>query len=53
MKSIPEITIEALIQRYEVLLLDAFGVLVHSSGTLAGAVELIARLNQTAASYYI
>jgi HAD superfamily hydrolase (TIGR01450 family) len=53
MKSIPEITIEALIQRYEVLLLDAYGVLVHSAGTLTGAAELIAKLNQTAKSYYI
>ena len=30
--SIPEITMEALITRYEVLLFDAYGVLVHSSG---------------------
>ncbi len=48
-----EISIEALIDRYEVLLLDAYGVLVHSSGTIAGAVELITKLNQIAKAYYI
>ena len=53
MDKIQEITIETLIDRYEVLLLDAFGVLVHSSGTLAGAAELITELNRTAKPYYI
>ncbi len=42
---LPEITIETLMQRYAVLLFDAYGVLVHSSGALPGAVELIQRLN--------
>ena len=53
MDKIQEITIETLIDRYEVLLLDAFGVLVHSSGTLAGAAELITELNRSAKPYYI
>ena len=53
MNAIQEITIETLIDRYEVLLLDAFGVLVHSSGTLAGAAELITKLNLIAKPYYI
>ncbi|MGD1974756.1 MAG: HAD-IA family hydrolase [Desulfobacterales bacterium] len=53
MDKIREITIETLINRYEVLLLDAFGVLVHSSGTLAGAAELITELNRSAKPYYI
>ena len=53
MERLPEITIETLIDRYEVLLLDAFGVLVHSSGTLAGAAELITKLNRAAKPYYI
>jgi HAD superfamily hydrolase (TIGR01450 family) len=48
-----KITIEALIDRYEVLLLDAYGVLVHSSGMIAGADELIAKLNRMAKPYYI
>ncbi len=53
MDNIQEITIETLIDRYEVLLLDAFGVLVHSSGTLAGAAELVTELNRSAKPYYI
>ena len=53
MDKIQKITIKTLIDRYEVLLLDAFGVLVHSSGTLAGAVELITELNRSAKPYYI
>ena len=53
MDAIQEITIETLVERYEVLLLDAFGVLVHSTGTLAGAAELITKLNRIAKPYYI
>jgi ribonucleotide monophosphatase NagD (HAD superfamily) len=53
MAKLQEIAIETLIDRYEVLLLDAYGVLVHSSGTLAGAAELIAKLNRAAKPYYI
>jgi HAD superfamily hydrolase (TIGR01450 family) len=53
MAKLPEITIGTLIDRYEVLLLDAYGVLVHSSGTLAGAAELITKLNRAAKPYYI
>ena len=53
MVKLREITLETLIDRYEVLLLDAYGVLVHSSGTLAGAAELITRLNRTAKPYFI
>jgi HAD superfamily hydrolase (TIGR01450 family) len=53
MESIPEISIEALMQQYAVLLLDAYGVLVHSAGALPGAVDLIQRLNQLWKPYYI
>jgi HAD superfamily hydrolase (TIGR01450 family) len=53
MDKLPEINIETLIHRYEVLLLDAYGVLVHSAGILAGAVELIAKLNRAPKPYYI
>lgn len=53
MDKLQEITIATLIDRYEVLLLDAYGVLVHSSGILAGAAELITKLNRTAKPYYI
>ena len=37
MIQLQEITIEEVINRYAVLLLDAYGVLVHTSGALAGA----------------
>jgi len=44
---------EELIQRHEVLLLDAYGVLVHHQGPLPGAPALIAHLNKTNKPYYI
>ncbi|MGD8256254.1 MAG: HAD-IA family hydrolase [Desulfobacterales bacterium] len=53
MKEIHKITIDELIKRYSVLLLDAYGVLVHSSGGLEGAGELITKLNQKGTSYFI
>jgi HAD superfamily hydrolase (TIGR01450 family) len=53
MDSVPEITIERVIDRYEVLLFDAYGVLVSSGGALPGATEVIRRLNRTEKPYYI
>jgi len=53
MENIPEITIENVMKRYSVLLLDAYGVLVHISGALDGAVELIDELNRTQKPYLI
>jgi len=53
MKDIPEITVEELIARYPVLLLDAYGVLVNSSGALPGAAGLIDELNQNRKPYYL
>ena len=53
MHSIPEITLEAVISRYAVLLLDAFGVLVDGQGALPGAGELVQRLHQSGKAYYI
>lgn len=50
---IPEITMDIIIERYDVLLFDAYGVLVHSTGAMPGATELIKRLNQIEKSYYI
>jgi HAD superfamily hydrolase (TIGR01459 family) len=46
-------TIDELIERYSVLLLDAYGVLVGTAGALPGAVALIARLNRTGKPYYL
>jgi HAD superfamily hydrolase (TIGR01450 family) len=51
--TVREVTIEALIERYAVLLLDAYGVLVHSSGALPGAAQLIRRLNRSGQTYYV
>jgi HAD superfamily hydrolase (TIGR01450 family) len=53
MDEIPEITVEEIIDRYAVLLLDAFGVLVHASGVFPGAVELIEGLRRSGKSYYV
>jgi len=50
---IPHITVPELIDRYAVLLLDAYGVLVHGGGALPGAVEFIERLNRNGKPYYI
>jgi len=44
---------EYLIERYKVLLFDAYGVLVHTSGAMPGASELIRNLNQMPKPYYI
>ena len=48
-----EITIGELIGQYSVLLLDAYGVLVNSSGALPGAAGLIDALNRTRKPYYL
>jgi len=53
MDGIPEITIDRVMERFDVLLFDAYGVLVHSTGALPGAVHLIRRLNRVGKPYYI
>jgi HAD superfamily hydrolase (TIGR01450 family) len=50
---IPTTTIEAVLERYDAILFDAYGVLVHASGPLPGAREVIARLNETGRPYFI
>jgi len=50
---IPHIDVETLLRRYEVLLLDAYGVLVHSAGALPGAAHLVDTLNGAGKSYYV
>jgi glycerol-1-phosphatase len=54
-ETIPIPTLDAveLIERFEVLLLDAYGVLVHHGGALPGAPELIATLNAQGKRYFI
>lgn len=53
MTEIPHIDLETLLGRYEVLLLDAYGVLVHSAGALPGAARLVDTLNRAGKSYYV
>lgn len=47
------VTIEALVERYELILFDAYGVLVRSDGAIDGAAELIAHLNASAHAYFV
>lgn len=53
MGTIPAVTIDDLISRYDVLLLDAYGVLVDGDGALPGAAELIATLNRRDKPYFL
>lgn len=53
MAAIDKIAIENLIEQYAVLLLDAYGILVHTSGALSGASSLITELNRIGKPYYI
>jgi len=47
------ITARELADRYEVLLFDAYGVLVRSDGAIPGAVELISHLNAREHDYFV
>jgi len=53
MEKLQEITIDEIVYRYTVLLLDAYGVLVHTSGAIPGATELINELNSSKKQYYV
>ncbi len=53
MKAPREISIYDVMDRYSVLLFDAYGVLNHSSGAMPGAVELIDALNRSGKPYYV
>jgi HAD superfamily hydrolase (TIGR01450 family) len=53
MEAIPKITATELMDRYEVLLLDAYGVLVTGDGALPGAAEFIDALNRRGQRYYM
>lgn len=50
---IARVSIGELIERYELILFDAYGVLVHSAGALPGAGETIARLNKLGQPYAV
>ena len=53
MSDIPEVSIEYLIDSYEALLIDAYGVLVTHSGALPGAEALVAHLKRINKAYLI
>ncbi len=50
---IARVSIGALIERYDLILFDAYGVLVHSAGALPGAQQTIARLNELDKPYAV
>ncbi len=50
---IPEVPAEVLVERYQALFLDAYGVLVHQTGPLPGARGFIEHLNAVAKPYWI
>lgn len=49
----PTITIDAVLEKYDAFLLDAYGVLINKAGALPGAVALIEELNKSARPYFI
>jgi HAD superfamily hydrolase (TIGR01450 family) len=51
--SLPTISIDALLDRYDAVLFDAYGVLVHGGGPLPGARELLTRLNRDEKPYFV
>ena len=53
MTAVPETSIEQLIDGYDALLFDAYGVLLHLRGALPGAPDLIDLLNRIRKSYYL
>lgn len=50
---VPEVTVDELIDRYAVLLLDAYGVLVTSGSALPGAAAFVARLHRLDKPYFV
>jgi len=53
METIQDIDFDELVERYDVLLLDAYGVLLHSTGAMQGAASRIDRLTQSGKPYFI
>lgn len=47
------VTLDDLLARHAVLLLDAYGVLLHHAGPLPNSPELVERLNRSGKPYYI
>ena len=53
MLAVQQVDIDHLIERYAVILLDAYGVLVNAEGALPGAVGLLRRLNELGKAYFV
>lgn len=53
MRTLPSVTLDYLIEHYDALLLDAYGVLVSLDGALPGAANLLDRLNRQGKSYWL
>jgi HAD superfamily hydrolase (TIGR01450 family) len=51
--STPVISIDALLDRYDAVLFDAYGVLVHGSGPMPGAADVLHRLNREGRTYFV
>ena len=51
--SLESVDIDELVDGYDALLLDAYGVLVHSRGPLPGAREFLARLEESTTDYLV
>ena len=49
----PVLGAHALIERYQTLLVDAYGVLVHSSGALPGAREFLAAIREAGRDFFV
>jgi len=49
----PSITVDELLARYDLFLLDAYGVLVSASGALPGAADLVRRIPQQGKEYLV
>jgi len=53
MQTPPSVTLDRLIEQYDALLLDAYGVLVNLDAALPGAVALVDRLNRLSKPYWL
>lgn len=53
MPPVPHATAEALVERYDALFFDAYGVLLHRDGPLPGACQLLERLHQLGKPYFV
>lgn len=53
MRTLPSVTLDSLIEDYDALLLDVYGVLVSLDGALPGAADLLGWLNRQGKPYWL